>query len=189
MSRTRPAPDFSNLSSPRPCTRCAGAGVTHSQWSKDHGHEGPAGKRCYKCEGRGRFPALDVAAVLAEVFTKRGAKKRFRKSYTSPPDWSDTTRARAYYVWRIARFHGGADVTMPMTAETIIDGDPFRPELEAIAEVVARLVFGTDMAAAYRWSGVLRGEVEIPAGLPATAYPCGPVADALKPEFELLELI
>ena len=87
----------------------------------------------------------------------------------------------------MTRFHGGADVTMPMMADLFCGRDAWRAELNAYAEALAIKVFGTDMAAAYRWASVMRGDV-VPPGQPATAYPNGPVHDGNKPGFEKPEL-
>lgn len=77
---------------------------------------------------------------------------------------------------------------MPMTADLVVRSDPFKPELDKLAELVAKKVFGTDMAGAYRWAGALGYNVTVPAGLPAAAYAGGPVADENKPVWEQLEL-
>jgi len=176
------------LSDPRPCTRCKGTKVVHNQWAKDNGYEGPEGRPCTGCRAKGEFPGLDVKAVVDALFTSRGPK-RFRKSYTSTKGFSDGFEARVYYVWRLARFHGGQDVTMPVTADLVVRSDPFKPELDRLSEEVAKRVFGTDMAAAYRWAGALGYNVTVPAGQPAAAYAGGPVADENKPAWEQLELV
>ena len=178
-----------DINSARPCTRCKGEGRTHSQWAVNNGYETAEGRKCLSCDGQGTFPGLDVKALVNACFTTKGAKK-FRKSFVSP--WGKkgggVASARAYYIWRLARFHGGADVCMPVTADMVTGGDPFKNELNLIAEHVAKLVYGTDMAGASRW-GVLLGFVkEAPAGLPASAYEGGPVADENKPAFEAMEL-
>lgn len=177
-----------DLKSERHCTRCKGTGMVHSQWNKDNGYEGPEGKKCSSCTGTGVFPGLDVKAIADALFTTRGKTRKFRKSYTSTKGFSDTFQARVYYVWRLARFHGGADVTMPMTADLLVRADPFKKELDLIAEHVAKLVFGTDMAGAVRWGTALGILKEAPAGLPSSAYESGPVADEFKPAFEAMEL-
>lgn len=170
----------------RPCTRCKGEGRTHSVWAVENGYETAEGRPCTSCKGTGTFSGLDVNALVNACFTTKG-KKSFRKSFVSP--WgAKKGDARAYYVWRLARFHGGADVTMPVTADMVTGGDPFKNELNLIAEFVAKKVFGTDMAGSSRW-GVLLGVIkEAPAGLPASAYESGPVADENKPAFEAMEL-
>jgi len=177
-----------SITGPRPCTRCKGEGRTHSQWAVENGYETAEGKPCTRCNGTGQFEGLDVGAIIDALFTTKG-KKAFRKAFPAKMDhYKGGFAARVYYVWRLTRFHGGRDVTMPMTADMVIGGDPFQKELDALAGLVAKKVFGTDMAAAYRW-GILLGfhKGEVPAGLPETAYE-GPVADEFKPAFEAPEL-
>ena len=150
-------------------------------------------RQCYCCEGRKTFDAPNVAAICDAVLTnatKAGKARRFRASLPSPyarGSGSKHDTARVYYVWSMARFHGGADVTMPMTASMAIAGDPFRAELNFIAENVAKRAFGTDLAGTVRWSGLLGKALDVP-GLPASAYQGGPVADENKPDFERAEL-
>ncbi len=184
---TRPDANFESTD-PRPCGYCKGSGTRENVLFKYRPNQ-PEQIPCRNCKGVGTFPALDIQAILDEVFTKRGKKRTFRKSYAAAPGYENLVKARAYYVWRLARFHGGADVTMPFTATTLSAFDPFVPELDALADVVAKVVFKTNMAAAYRWGNALGGSYNVPEGLPATAYPCGPVADAAKPAFEALELL
>lgn len=175
----------------RTCPRCKGTGVRHSDAFEYGGRSYPARvDPCHACKGAKEFPALDVPAIVEAITTARGAggTRRFRKS--APKHWGSGTSLadrRAYYVWRLARFHGGADVTMPMTAGLLSDGDPFQPELDRLSDLFAKKVFGTHLAAAARWGAALRG-LEAPAGLPASAYPGGPVADGGKPAWEFPEL-
>ena len=91
----------------------------------------------------------------------------------------------------MARFHGGADVTMPVCASMDVAGDPFVDVLDIIADRVAQRVYGTDKAAAYRWGSALFGsDMKVPDGMPASAYSCGPVVlDGDKPEEEMMELV
>src|SRR5690606_28352590 len=125
------------------------------------------------CSGRGEFPGLDVPAIVRAITSSRGPSKG--RLLTSRPRNDPADRvgsSRAYFVWRLARFHGGRDVTLPVVAYTDIAGDPFGRELETLAEGVAKLAFGTDMAAAYRWGALLGfGPQDPPPGLPPTAYP------------------
>ena len=113
----------------------------------------------------------------------------FRKS-KPPVDQLTALGKRIYYVWRLARFHGGADVCLPMGATMDSHADPFIKELDTIADKVAKMVFGSDMAAAYRWGGLLGRvqESDKPAGLPQAAYQGGIVHDGNKPIEEMLEL-
>ncbi len=131
---------------------------------------------CLGCNGAGTFPPLDVAALRAEITGRRGLMSIRPKS------------PRGYYVWRIARFSGGADVTMPIMASVGVRHDPFKRELDVLADAVAREVFGTDVAAAHRWGRALGHLGRDLPGLPASAYPSGPVADEDKPEEEGEEL-
>lgn len=178
MSNTRA--DFTNITLSRPCTSCKGTGM----W-EPLGAGCPA-RRCASCSGKGSWPGLDLPTILAHIFSKRGGL-RMLKSFPSKLDRRGPNEGRAYYIWRLARFHGGADVTMPMTADMVSYGDPYRAELDAISEAVARKVFGTNMAAAYRWAGALGYNVQVPADQPASAFPGGPAYDALKPAWEALE--
>jgi hypothetical protein len=182
-----------------PCTRCAGTGSHHSEGftSLDGKVYPPSDRTCCACHGRGAFPGVDIAAVLDLLLSKRGAGKgRFRRSWPSKLNpWrlrrsDDVTTVRAYYVWRLARFHGGADVTMPVTASTVIAGDPHLKLLDAMADRVAKSVFGTDRAAMYRWGNLL-GFVKDPPpdGLPESAYEGGRVVTSgQKPSFESEEI-
>lgn len=157
--------------SARTCTRCKGEGSYQIGGL-------PQAFKCHGCEGRGHFLPVEVDSILSEIKGRKGLRSK-------RPD-----SKRAYYVWRLARFHGGVDVTMPVCAMMDVGGDPFRAELDQLAEAVAKHVFGTDMAAAYRWSGLLyTSKGPTPAGLPATAYANGPVIMAEKPESELVELV
>jgi hypothetical protein len=138
------------------CERCKGETVTHS-----HGFTSVEGKvypsrtdTCICCKGEGFFPEIDESAIIAAIVAKQGKNKgQLRASMTS--NFSDRDAARAYYVWRLARFHGGKDVTMPMMADLAVRGDPFKAELDKLADAVAKQYFGTDMAAAHRWGRAL----------------------------------
>lgn len=139
-----------------PCTVCKGEKVIHSP-----GFVGVDGEvfpdrtySCRSCNGEGSFPPVDEGKVMARILATQGKNKgKLRSSMTS--SFSDRDEARAYYVWRLARFHGGKDVTMPVTADLGVRGDPFKDVLDRLADVVARQSFGTDMAAALRWGRAL----------------------------------
>jgi hypothetical protein len=149
----------------KPCKSCngTGKGTYHKQ-------------ECYSCDGKGHFAALDVDSIVTAIIGRKGLKSK------RPDD------SRAYYVWRMARFHGGKDVTLPMMASLDVRGDPYRNELDAISEHVAKKVFGTDMAGAHRWGRALGMISQDMPGLPDSAYSGGKVADENKPEEEALEL-
>ncbi len=46
-------------------------------------------------------------------------------------------------------------MTMPMEAMSCAEGDPLAVLLDPLASVVAKIVFGNDMSAAYRWGRLL----------------------------------
>lgn len=172
---------LAELTKPRPCTGCNGT-------QKASYDANAVCLRCNRVSNDGTYPGLDLLAVHDALFTSRGGTRRFRKSFSSAAGFSDRFSARVYYVWRIARFNGGADVTMPMTAELLISADPFKPELEQLAQIVARQVFGTAKAGAHRWARALGYDVPEDESLPATAQRCGPVVIGEKPDFEQAEL-
>lgn len=116
------------------------------------------------------------ARIAALISGKRGDLRR------SPPKptGDDVLDDRAYYVWRMARFSGGADVTLPMLASVRIGEDPERDNLDILADRAAQRYFGTDMAGAHRWSSAMRG-TSAPDDLPASAYSGGPAHDWRDP--------
>jgi len=127
----------------RNCTRCNGNGKCDF-FGKI--------KDCNACGGTGTFPDLDEGIIRGLIMATQGKNKgKLRASMVSPLRNDGVTKARAYYVWRLARFHGGVDVTMPMAAGWCIMGDPYHQELEALSDKVAKENFGTNMAAALRW--------------------------------------
>ena len=188
-----PEPEIAQYVAEAPCARCQGTGkrVSPSFTSVEGKVYEERTYDCHYCKARGYFPGVDVNAIIALVFTT-GNKPRFRASWPSKSNpWrsNDVTTLRAYYVWRLARFHGGADVTMPMTAISTSEGDPHVKFLDAIADYVATLVFGTSRAAAYRWANALGHDLPVPAGEPESARSGGPVVTSgEKPDFEREEL-
>ena len=140
----------------RDCLRCKGTGTTFSKGFTYGDKTYPdRTETCTRCKGEKVYQEPNLSTIMEQITTERGAPKGSRKFRAAFPSnlkhWSDRDAARAYYVWRLARFHGGKDMTMPMTAETVIGGDPFHKELETMADAVAKIYFGTDMAAARRW--------------------------------------
>lgn len=161
-----------------PCTQCKGTMLTRPIVI-DETKTIPA-RQCPHCNGIGQFNTVDVPALLKLVKGRKPGTLRSKR-----PDDS-----RAYYVWRMARFHGGADVTMPMTASLMVSGDPYVPMLDVVADKVAEAVYGTCRAGSSRWAAAMGYELAPEPGLPATAYPCGPVVtDSNKPYNEQLELV
>jgi hypothetical protein len=139
-------------------------------------------KPCHSCDGVPDVPKPDCRAIFDSLKGKP-LKGKNRLRSRRPDD------APSYYVWRMARFHGGADVTMPVGASLEIGGNPWKDELDALAGLVAIWAYGTDLAGPHRWARALgRLEADLP-GLPDSAYSGGPVADEDKPLEEFAELI
>jgi hypothetical protein len=154
------------------------------------GYHGPG--PCDECKATGKIAKPDFDAIF-ETITK-GKKGETKRSFrNSKPNFLNTMKnlaeGRAYFVWRLARFHGGADVTMPVIAEMCCHYDPYEPELNLFSEHIAKAAFGTNMAAAYRWANALGHSIPVPADQPATAFACGPVTDGNKPLEEQPELL
>ena len=166
----------------RPCSRCKGEGTIFRRGFSYGDKTYPdTTEACSACKGAKVFHGPDVDLIVEAITTTRGGngKKRFRSAWNNKDRnrYSDVNAGRAYYVWRLARFHGGADVTMPMTADMVTRGDPFKAELDVIADHVAKVFFGTNMAGAARWAPLLGSNLtaeDFGDNLPATAYPCGP---------------
>jgi len=117
--------------------------------------EGFADRKCYSCDGKGTFEAFDNAAILTAIKgRKEGTIKSSMVSYAKPNE-DKVFHSRCYYVWRLARFHGGVDMTMPVMASVFTQGDPFIAELDTLSDAVAQTCFGSNMKAAYRWGRAL----------------------------------
>lgn len=111
---------------------------------------------CRYCSGTGTFESVNESDILNLITATRGKNKgKLRSSMSSPYRSEGVTKNRAYYVWRMARFHAGVDVTMPVMATLCIRHDPYSKELDALADKVAADCFGTNMAATYRWGRAL----------------------------------
>jgi hypothetical protein len=161
---------------PRTCSSCKGTKLyVRAAFDYNGRHYPEQRSACNACKGAGEFTFPDVKAIIHAIAGRKGLRSK------RPED------TRAYYVWRWARFYGGADVTLPMTAQYAVHGDPFDDVLRALAERVAAHVYGTKSAGPARWREVLTGE-PAPDGLPSSAYSSGPVLlDDNKPIEELLE--
>lgn len=163
-----------------PCTRCNGSTVLTYPTMPDI----PA-RPCPFCGGRGHFHLVNVQSLMDLI---KGRKPGTLRSKRPDDD-------RAYYVWRMARFHGGADVTLPMVASFGVTGDPYVPYLDVVAEKVAQAVYGSDRAGTLRWAYAMGHEVsdsylDGSQIVPPSARPGGPVVlDNHKPECEQLELV
>lgn len=184
-----------NLLEPqRDCPRCKGKGQTDNEWIYNHslgeGHYGTG--PCKACKATGKFVKPDFDAILNAITkTVKGSDRRaFRASQPKAANkFANLEEGRAYYVWRMVRFHSGRDVTMPVVAMMVNDKDPYTKELDAMADAVAKQCFGTNMAAAYRWGNALGYNVSPPDTEPASAFSGGPVVmDNNKPPEEHPEL-
>ena len=162
----------------RRCTATPGRYVTEAFTGSSTGTRYPeTSQPCFCCNGTPDMPRPDFKALVIQCRGRKGLK-------SSRPQGRE-----AYYLWRMARFHGGADVTMPMGAMTDMRDHPWLPEFDTLADLIAKRAFGTTMAAAHRW-GMALGYVRNPVlGLPDSAYPCGRVADGNKPLEEMAEMI
>jgi len=105
---------------------------------------------CSGCAASGSQTAPDETCIRAAIFTAKRGAYRLRASF--PRHRGD---ARSYYVWRLARFHGGADVTLPVMADLGVRHDAFKADLDRMADDVAREAFGDNMRAARRWGQAL----------------------------------
>lgn len=160
------------------CLKCNGTGESrHESFTAMDGTYYPERiDPCLYCKGEGWYAPIDVKAICEDIKGRKGLRSKRPES------------PRAYYVWRLARFHGGVDVTMPVCAELDNAGDPFIDLLDLMADKVAVKVFGTDKAAAYRWINALGHSLPVPDSIPATAFSCGPVVTEEKPDCEIMEL-
>ena len=108
---------------------------------------------CPFCMGERLFPKPENAEIFIRLFAQRG--RGHGKFRVTPPKRGGLVGKRAYYVWRTARWHGGADNSVPVTAMFLIEGDPYTKELDAMADKMAELVFGSSTAQAERWKGLI----------------------------------
>ena len=149
------------------CTRCDGAGLV------DHWRGDGSKLQCDCCDGRGTFEAPDLEQLCAAI---KGRKPRTVRS-KRPED------PRAWFLWRMVRFHTGQDTCLPMTASLAVDGDPFVSTLDAAARVIAQHLTGKESIGSARWRHAMHGET--PADRSILSMP---VTDGDKPFEESLEL-
>jgi len=149
------------------CTRCDGAGLV------DHWRRDGSKVDCTCCDGRGTFEAPDLVQLCAAI---KGRKPRTLRS-KRPDD------ARAWFLWRMCRFHLGKDTCLPMTASLAVDGDPFVPTLDAAARVIALHFTGKESIGSARWRHAMHGETPADPSILSMA-----VTDNDKPWCERLEL-
>lgn len=172
----------SNIDPVRACTGCNGAGYklkdgfSYVTENGEHRSHPTRWEVCYCCDGAGWFHAPRPSNLIQQV---KGSKPRTLRS-KRPDD------ARPYFVWRLARFHGGKDVCLPMGAETDIAGDHYRDVLDELAELIAKAYFGSGNVGAARWQQAMYGSHsfdDLPAHLD------GPAHDGCKPPEEILETV
>jgi hypothetical protein len=89
------------------------------------------------------------APVLEEIVALIKGRKGLRSK--RPDD------QRAYYVWRLARFHGGVDVTLPVMAEMDSSSDPYKELLDIWSRAIAQRVYGSGTAGTERWHQAIYG--------------------------------
>jgi hypothetical protein len=134
----------------RDCERCDGKG------QRELFYKPGVIEECNACEGTGVFAEVDESAILELILAKQGKNKgKLRASMTSPLKKDGILKNRAYYVWRMARFHGGVDMTMPVMAGYCVSGDPYTSELDDLSDKVARESLGSDLRGAMRWGRAL----------------------------------
>ena len=147
------------------CTRCNGAGQVKN-WRGDG-----TMISCDCCYGRGFFERPDLVQLSAAIKGRKPSTLRCKR----PND------PRAWYLWRMVRFHSGKDVTLPMTASLSIHGDPFMPMLDQAAKLIAKHLTGRESIGSARWRHAMYGE---PAD---SAILSMPTFDKDKPAVEALE--
>lgn len=141
-----------------PCIRCHGSRISiHEAWTDSEGKVYPERRyECPSCNGRGVFYPINIEKLVKAILVSQGKTKgRLKAAFPSAGQYKGQDEARAYYVWRMARFHSGKDMTWPVMAQMDIGGDPYREELDAIADKVAQHCFGTNMVAAMTWGKAL----------------------------------
>lgn len=105
---------------------------------------------CHSCDKTGIVQRPSVDSILSVIETTRG-DKRIRSSLNS-----FKTEKTAYYVWRMARFHGGIDVHMPvMTFTTHSMPEPYLKFLDLFVDAVAVDNFGSHIKAALIWGNAM----------------------------------
>lgn len=134
----------------RSCTRCEGKGQREVYFKPGVMEE------CSCCKGAGTFGEVDESAITGLILATQGKNKgKLRSSMVSPLRKDGVLKNRAYYVWRMARFHGGVDTTMPVMAGFCVAGDPYVKELDILSDKVAKDSFGSDLRGAMRWGRAL----------------------------------
>ncbi len=135
----------------RSCVNCGGSGKVGNI-------------KCMPCKGTGSFDRPDFGKIYQLIKGRTGVRQ-------NPP-----SNDRAFYVWRMVKFHAGLDVKLPIEAIARVAADPWVDDLEQAAEYLARMWYGTASAGVSRWGpllGLLDPDQHIP-DQPTTAYTGGP---------------
>lgn len=175
------------LESSRQCKHCLGTGkIKNLLYQHVKFPDEPEFNACRDCIGMGFRVRPDYGDIFDGILGRGGLRS------ARPKDERTILSGRCYYVWRLARFDGGADVTMPVMANMELGNDPYIKELDWLSGIVAKLFFGTHMAGAVRWGtalGMMEGiDPKKLGALPPTAFETGPVLIGPKPESEAAEL-
>jgi len=159
------------------CSRCSGSGcMLHEGFTTEHKDYPTYWEKCCHCDGAGWFLAPAFSELVKKVVGRKPRTLRSKR----PED------SRAYFIWRLARFHGGKDVCLPMVAEMEISGDPYKDLLDEFSKLIAKACFGSSNVGAARWQQAMYGSHQF-SDLPP--YIDGPVHDGQKPLEEMLETI
>jgi hypothetical protein len=126
-----------------PCKCCKGTGIKPALISD--GKVLIKEKKCFDCSGSGTFSAPVLEEIVALIKGRKGLRSK------RPDD------RRAYYVWRLARFHGGVDVTLPVMAEMDSSSDPYKELLDIWGQAIAQTVYGSGTAGTERWHRAIYG--------------------------------
>ena len=126
-----------------PCKTCNGSGE-RPHWR----HDGTM-QTCIDCNGRGHFDAPKLVEILTAIQGRKRVRspllgKEIKALRSKRPD-----DARANYVWRMARFHAGIDMSIPMMAAMDVSGDPYVDMLDHIAST-----YGEALKQPLPWRGM-----------------------------------
>lgn len=167
-----------NVPAQLPCKGCNGDGYSLNKGFRTEDKVFPSRwSKCHCCDGVGWFDAPDLSAIVKAI---KGRKPKSLRS--KRPD-----SPRDYFVWRLARFHGGKDVCLPMCAEMDVAGDPYKHILDELARIVAKAFFGSGNVGTARWQQAMYGShdfTDVP-----DDFGFMPVYDADKPLEEMLETV
>jgi hypothetical protein len=110
-------------------------------------------------ESAGQVDMPDFKTLVDAQFTKRGERRlRASQPFTCTDAWGNAFKTRARYIHRMIQFHNGRDMCLPMGAQFETHGDPWRSELDAIAEYVVERVYGRSSRGRARWYKAMHGE-------------------------------